>query len=325
MNIDFPVKEEITICFAHVAYQLESEFESRNTGIRNFQVRTSNGLMTRMPETDVLVVSGLWDNSLLEHSDRLSYIQSIGAGFDQFPVDELRSRNIRLSHASGVNSNAVSEHAMAMILSFSRQIHLARDNQRRHFWRGMISEVREREDELEGKTVGIIGLGTIGSRVAKLCKAFGMNVLATRQDVSKGGEMVDLLLPSDRYRELVADSDFIVLTCPLNDQTYQIISKESLQLMKRSAFLINVARGQCVDEGALMYALRNKLIAGAGLDHFVDDPLKPDNPLWDIDNVIITPHTGGETRLYEKNIVDILVNNLDRLWKSEMDLINQVV
>jgi len=325
MDIKFPSKEEITICFAHVAYQLESEFESRNTGIRNFQVRTATGLTSRMPETDVLVVSGLWNDSLLDRSDRLSYIQSIGAGVDQFPVDELRSRNIKLSHASGVNSNAVSEHAMAMILSFSRQIHLARDNQRRHFWRGMISEVREREDELEGKTVGIIGLGTIGSRVAKLCKAFGMNVLATRQDVSKGGEMVDVLLPPDRYRELMTDSDFVVLTCPLNDQTYRMISSESIKLMKRSAFLINVARGQCVDEEALMYALRNRLIAGAGLDHFVDDPLKSNSPMWDFDNVLITPHSGGETRLYEKNIIDILVKNLDKLWKSDVDLVNKVV
>ncbi|MGH2368627.1 MAG: D-2-hydroxyacid dehydrogenase [Chloroflexota bacterium] len=321
----FPPRGEITIAFAHVAYQLADVFEQRGTGIRYFQVRTLDGLTARFPEADVLVISGLWRNELLERAPRLRWIQSIGAGYDQFPLDELRRRGIRLSSARGVNRNAVSEHAMAMILALARRLPEARDNQRRHVWRGMISDIPRREDELGGKTLGIVGIGHIGSRTAALARAFGMRVLATKRNPATYEGTDAEVWPADRLDDLVRQSDFVVLHCPLTEETRGIISRERLALMKRSSYLINVARGACVDEPALIDALRSGVIAGAALDHFYDEPLLADSPLWDLDNVLITPHTAGETQQYESNVIDILLENLGRLERGQAELLNQVV
>ncbi len=321
----FPSRSDLNICFAHVAYPMDQIFPNRDSGLTFCQVRNPEELDNVIEEANVLVVSGLWSNHLLESASKLRFIQSIGAGYDQFPLDELRERGIRLASASGVNRNAVSEHAMAMILTLSRHIHTGRDHQKAHFWRGMIADINLREDELSGKTLGIIGLGGIGSKVAKLGKAFDMQVIATKRDLSNGAEMADEVLSPDSLPTLLERSDFVVLNCPLTPATEEIINKESLNLMKPSSYLINVARGGCVNENDLIDALSNGNIAGAGLDHFWDDPLPSDSPFWDMDNVIITPHTAGETRAYEENVIDILLENLNRLCDGEETLVNQIV
>jgi phosphoglycerate dehydrogenase-like enzyme len=318
-------RQDSTIGFAHAAYQMAEAFERRGAGVRYYQVRTLDDLKERMPETDVLVVSGLWRNELLERAPRLRWIQSIGAGYDQFPLDELRRRGIRLSSARGVNRNAVSEHALAMILALARRLPEARDNQRRHVWRGMISNVPAREDELGGKTLGIVGIGHIGSRTAALAKAFGMRVVATKRTPQTYEGPADEVLSADRVDDLLRQSDFVVLHCPLTEETRGLISGERLALMKPSAYLINVARGAVVDEPAMLDALRRSAIAGAAIDHFYDEPLPADSPFWDMDNVLITPHTAGETQKYEENVVDILLDNLGRLERGETDLQNQIV
>jgi phosphoglycerate dehydrogenase-like enzyme len=326
----FPGREALTICFAHVAYQMAASFATRDTGIANFEVRTLDDLTARLPEADVLVISGLWRNSLLERADRLRWIQSIGAGYDQFPLEELRRRGIRLTSARGVNRNAVSEHAMAFILALARKLPEARDNQQRHVWRGMIADIPRREDELEGKTLGIIGLGHIGSRTARLAKAFGMRVIATKGHPETGGEAADEVWGADRLGDLLGQSDFVVLHCPLNEATRGIISRERLALMRPAAYLINVARGACVDEPAMLDALKGGAIAGAAIDHFWDEPLPAESPFWDLPNVLITPHTAGETQLYESNVLDILMDNLGRIEGGSgaggpTELRNQVV
>jgi D-2-hydroxyacid dehydrogenase (NADP+) len=157
-----PPKDQLTICFAHVAYQLQPQLERRNTGLKSFQVRSPDQLDARIGEADVLVVSGLWRDELLERGRKLRFIQSIGAGVDQFPKALLAERGIRLASARDVNLRAVSEHAMALILALSRRLPEARDHQAKHDWRGMIGDLSEREDELGGKTLIIIGLGGIG-------------------------------------------------------------------------------------------------------------------------------------------------------------------
>ncbi|MFQ5874788.1 MAG: NAD(P)-dependent oxidoreductase, partial [Dehalococcoidia bacterium] len=142
---------------------MDSVFAKRGAGPEFFQTRTPEDLDARVGEADVLVISGLWKNHLLNLASKLRFIQSIGAGYDQFPLDELKAQGIRLASAGGGNRNAVSEHVLALILMLSRQIHIDRDNQRGHFWRGMIPDPERRQDELPGKTLGIVGLGAIGS------------------------------------------------------------------------------------------------------------------------------------------------------------------
>ncbi len=315
----------LNIQFAHVAYQMEPRFAARDSGIDNYQTWNADETAKRIPEADVLVVSGLWNNALLDVATNLKYIQSIGAGYDQFPLDELRKRGIRLASARGVNSNAVSEHAMAMVLALARHIHTGRDNQNKAFWRSMISDLSKREDELGGKTMLIVGLGTIGSRLARLAKAFDMRVVATKRNIDVTGSAADEIHPPSAVSELIPQADFVVLTCPLTPETADMMNAKTFGLMKESAYLINVARGGCVDENALLDALRSGSIAGAAIDHFKAEPLPSDSPFWGIENVIITPHTGGETRMYEDNVIDILLENLGRLSRGESELLNQVV
>jgi phosphoglycerate dehydrogenase-like enzyme len=321
----FPSKDQLTICFAHVAYQLRERFLPRQVGVDSFSVRTADEFERRIGEADVVVVSGLWRNELLEKAHRLRFIQSIGAGTDQFDRQELNRRGIRLASAQGVNVRAVSEHAMALILAIARRLPEARDNQARHVWRGMISDVGEREDELGGKTLLIIGLGGIGSRLAKLAKAFGMYVIGIKRDPSKGGEAADSVHGLADLKAVLPRADFVALTCPLTRETEKVIDADAFSRMKASACLINAARGRCVDEPALIKALQDKRIAGAGIDVTVEEPLQRSSPLWDFANVLITPHTAGETRRYEENVLDILIENMDRLGRGESALRNQVV
>src|SRR5487761_2753991 len=176
-----PAADNIVICFAHVAYRLQERFAALETGINSFAVRDPESLEKRAGVADVLVISGLWRNQLLDRTRRLRFIQSIGAGTDQFPRQELEQRGIRLASAAGVNAGAVAEHAMALILALARRLPEARDNPARRIWRGMISDLATREDELAGKTLLIVGLGRIGGRLARLPRAFDLRVIATRR------------------------------------------------------------------------------------------------------------------------------------------------
>jgi phosphoglycerate dehydrogenase-like enzyme len=304
---------------------LHERFSSLNTGIYSFAVRDPETLEKRVGEADVLVVSGLWQNGLLDRATKLRFIQAIGAGTDQFPREELAKRGIRLASAHGVNYRAVSEHAMALILALSRRLPEARDNQGKRVWRGMIGDPSEREDELGGKTLLVVGLGQIGGRLAQLAKAFDMRVVGLRRDPTAGRGAADAVHATGELKSLLAEADFVVLTCPLTKETEKLLDAEALGRMKHSAYLVNVARGRVVDEAALVEALAARHIAGAGIDVTVEEPLAPNSPLWGMEHVLLTPHTAGETRHYEDNVIEILRDNLGRLWRGEARLRNQVI
>ena len=320
-----PPSDKVAICFAHVAYQLQERFAALDTGIHSFAVRDAETLMDRVEEADVLVISGLWQNGLLDRAAKLRFIQAIGAGTDQFSRDELARRGIRLASARGVNARAVAEHAMALVLALSRRLPEARDNQARRVWRGMIGDLSRREDELGGKTLLVIGIGDIGGRLARLAKAFDMRVVGLRRDPSLGSGKADAVHPMSALKSVLPDADFVVLTCPLTEETENLIDAEALGHMKSSAYLVNVARGRVVDEAALIEALAARRIAGAGLDVTAEEPLPPISPLWGMEHVLVTPHTAGETRHYEDNVIEILRDNLERLWRGQSQLRNQVV
>jgi phosphoglycerate dehydrogenase-like enzyme len=320
-----PPKDKLVICFAHVAYQLHERFAAIETGISSFAVRDPETLANRVGEADVLVVSGLWHNSLLDRAPRLRFVQAIGAGTDQFPRDELEKRGIRLASARGVNARAVAEHAMALTLALSRRLPEARDNQKERVWRQMIGDLSQREDELAGKTLLIVGLGDIGGRLARLAKAFEMRVVGLRRNPAAGRGAADVVHSMSELKSLLPEADFVALTCPLTPETENLIGAEALARMKPSAHLVNVARGRVVDEAALIETLAAHRIAGAALDVTVEEPLPSNSPLWGMKQVLITPHTAGETRRYEDNVIEILRDNLQRLWRGEKELRNQVV
>jgi phosphoglycerate dehydrogenase-like enzyme len=317
--------DRLVICFAHVAYRLHERFSALGTGIASFAVRDPEPLTARVGEADVLVISGLWDDGLLDRAPRLCFIQSIGAGTDQFPQSELSRRGIRLASARGVNARAVAEHAMALMLALNRRLPEARDNQKERRWRGMIGDLSRREDELAGKTLLIVGLGDIGGRLARLAKAFDMRVVGLRRDPALGRGAADEVRSMAALAWVLPEADFVVLTCPLTQETERLIDAAALGRMKPSAYLVNVARGRVVDEAALVEALSAHRIAGAALDVTTEEPLPASSPLWAMEQVLLTPHTAGETRHYEDNVIAVLRDNLDRLWRGEQSLKNEVV
>ena len=320
-----PPNEKLAICFAHVAYQLHERFSALDAGISSFAVRDLETLENRVGEAHVLVISGLWHNGLLDRASQLRFIQAIGAGTDQFPLEELKTRGIRLASARGVNYRAVAEHAMALILALSRRLPEARDNQAKRVWRSMIGDLSRREDELGGKTLLIVGLGQIGGRLAQLAKAFEMRVVGLRRDPAAGRGAADSVHAMGEFKSLLPAADFVALTCPLTKETEKLVDADALARMKPCAYLINVARGRVVDEAALVEALAAWRIAGAGLDVTVEEPLAPNSPLWGMEHVLLTPHTAGETRRYEDNVIEILRDNLGRLWRGEEPVRNQVI
>jgi phosphoglycerate dehydrogenase-like enzyme len=321
----FPCRGALTVGFAHVAYRGAEAFAAREIGVAHFEVRTFEELERRVRDADVLVVSGLWQNSLLKSAPKLSLVQSFSAGTDQYDKALFKRRGVRLANAQGANERAVAEHAIALVLALTRQLHVARDNQRARHWRGMIGDRDLREQELGGKVLVIVGLGRIGTRLAALARAFDMRVIGVRRTARPEPDAADEVVGQTDLMKALARADVVALTCPLTPETEGLIGAAALAALKPGALLINVARGKVVDEAALLKALADGRVRAAGLDCFHEEPLMPESVLWALPNVLITPHTAGETTRYEENVVDILVDNIERLWRGETVLRNQVV
>ena len=320
----FPTRGELTIQFAHPAYQLAESFAAHDTGIEHFQTWTPEDTAERIGAADITVISDLWSNDLLAKADKLKLVQICAAGHEQFDLDALKAQGIRVAGGRGLNVNAVSEHALAVMLAFCRHLHVGRDRQQRREWRAQVSSICEREDELGGKTLLVYGLGTIGSQLARLGKVFDMHVIGIKRDIAEHDGSAHELHPPERLLELLPYSDFVVLTCPLTKDTRGLMNADAFNAMSPQSYLIDVSRGGCVDENALIDALNNGQLAGAGIDVAVEEPLPQNSPLWELENVILTPHTGGETREFEANVIDMLMTNLERLWRGEPELVNQL-
>jgi len=189
----------------------------------------------------------------------------------------------------------------------------------------MIGDIARREDELGGKTLIIVGLGQIGGRLAQLAKAFDMRVIGIRRDPRGGRGHADAVHAMSDLKMLLPQADVVALTCPLTAETEKLIDADALGRMKPTACLVNAARGRVVDEPALIDALDRRQIMGAAIDVTVEEPLPPGSPLWAMEHVLITPHTAGETRRYEDNVLAIMQENLQRLWRGQTELLNQVV
>ena len=321
----FPTRDRLTICFAHAAYQMKARFDARNTGINSFQVRSYDEFVQRVGEADVVSVSGMWKNDIIPHATRLKFIQSISSGMDQYSKEMLGAKGIRLASAAGVNARAVAEHALALILAVYRRLPEARDNQHKKVWRGMLGDLTQREDELGGKTLLVVGMGLIGSHLAKLARAFDMKVIGIRRDPKAGTNGADEIHGMGDLVKLVPQADIVALTCALTPETTGLMSAAAFAAMKPSSVFVNVARGKVADEAALIRTMEGNGIWAAALDVTAEEPLPAASPLWTMPNVFITPHTAGETRAYEDNVIDILIENLDRLWRGEATLRNQVL
>src|SRR5882762_9717220 len=287
----FPSNEDVTICFAHAAYQMKARFDLRKTGIKSFEVRAYDDFQKRVGEADVVVVSGMWKNDLIATAGKLKFIQSISSGMDQYSREQLATKKVRLCSAAGVNARAVAEHAIALILAVARRLPEARDNQHKKMWRGMIGDLTQREDELGGKTLLVVGMGRIGAHLAKLAKAFDMKVIGIRRDPKQGANGADSIHGMAELVKLLPQADFVALTCALTPETTGLMSAAAFAAMKPSAVFVNVARGKVADEASLIKTMQAGGIWAAAIDVTADEPLPEASPLWTMPNVLITPHT----------------------------------
>ena len=247
--------------------------------------------------------------NVITRAPTLKWIQTMGAGVDVHLVDtDLRKSAVIMANVSGIAATPIGEFVLGLMLMFVKQAPLCFQLKKERQWRRFLPSV------LRSKTVGIVGLGNIGREVARLAKAFGMTVLATRRSVKRIGRAryIDIMFPSGQLRRLLAESDFVVLALPLTLETRKLIGEGELRTMKSNAYLINIARGEVVDERALIRALDEGWIAGAGLDVFATEPLPANSKLWELPNVIFSPHIAGGMEDYTMRATEVFCENLRR-------------
>ena len=250
---------------------------------------------------------------------RLRWIHSPSAAVHQFLFPELLASDVVLTNARQVHGPVVAEHVVGLLFALAKQIPDALRYQQKHIWaQGIIWSGRSRPRELSGATIGLVGLGSIGRSVAKLTSCLGMRVIAVREHAERDKpEFVDQVLPVARLDEMLGRSDYVVLSPPLTPATQGMIGRDQLSSMKPEAYLINVGRGPLVKEEELVVALKERQIAGAALDVFEKEPLPQDSALWDLENLLITPHTGGMTeKLWERHFT-LFSENLERFLRGQ--------
>lgn len=291
---------------------IRDAIESEVPGIDLRVARTPAESTSMIPTADVVVASFLPDD-LLDRADDLRWIQAISSGVDFFDLEMLTARDIVLTNAAGVHAEPIAEQVLGYMLAFEREILTGIRHQEQHRWK------RYTAGELRGKTIGIVGVGEIGSRVATLATAFGMEVVGTKRDPTTAPDVVDEVYPPEGLFEVLLDSDYVVVACPLTDETSGLIGSRELGTMQSSAVLINIARGEVVDEDALLYELQQDGIRGAALDVFEEEPLPSDSGLWNLPNVIVTPHMAGSTPHKSNRIGTLFAENYDRYRNGEID------
>jgi phosphoglycerate dehydrogenase-like enzyme len=251
----------------------------------------------------------------------LRFVQATAAGAGQqvrraeLTTDELK--RVAISSASGVHAVPLAEWSIFGLLAFAKGLpRLRRDAVERRWDHYPTTELR-------GQTLIVVGVGAIGLEVARLASAFGMRVIGVKRNTDEQLSHVDELHPPEQLRELVADADGIVVTLPLTDETRGLIDRETIERMRDGAVFVNVGRGKVVDEEALIDALRSGKLAGAALDVTAREPLPPESPLWDMENVIISPHTAALSWHENERIVELFAENLRRYLRGD-ELLSRV-
>lgn len=265
-----------------------------------------------------------WDDRFLAELDSGDWVQTTSAGYDTIPVTELGERGIALSNAAGVHDSVVAEHAFALALAFSRNIPEFVSKQSDRTW-GPRTAVTAELTDWRNDVLTIYGLGNIGEAIAERGIAFGMDVYGVkrRPDDYDGYLPPDRVLASDGFRDALPETDLLVVSVPLTERTRRSIDADVFRALPESSIVVNVARGEVVDQVALLDALRSGEIAGAGLDVFETEPLPEDSPLWSRDDVVVTPHVGGRSNDFPERFVSLFSENLER-WRNGESLVNAV-
>lgn len=269
-------------------------------------------------ETEVLLSNPIVPDDIVERAPSLNWLQLTSAGVDRLLNAPVVQSPVTVTTASGIHAVPISEFVIGAMLAFAKGLPRAFRAQQERTWRPYWPE------ELEAKTVGVLGMGAIGARVVELSQALGMRVLALRRSAvgrvkgnRSGAVGVDEVLGPEELPYLLTESDYVVVALPLTDETRSLIGEAELRAMKPNAVIVNIGRGAIIDEAALVQALKEGRIAGAALDVFQQEPLSGESELWGLENVIVTPHISGGTPRYMERAVELFGDNLRRYVAGE--------
>lgn len=276
-------------------------------------LETKARLVQQIAAAEVVMGTTGMAREYFEAATNLKWFQSINAGLERLEREGVLGMGFAVTSGAGIASVAIAEWIMGAMVMLTKNLHVYVRQQADSHWES------RRSGELDGKTVGIVGLGAIGRETARRCRAFGMRVLASRRSVP-GGTLdpdCDELLPYSELLRLLEESDYVVLSLPLTVETRGLIGAAELARMKPSAFLLNVARGDVIDQAALVSALQSGTIAGAALDVTSPEPLPADSELWALPNLILTPHMSGNVEGYGHKAAAVFIANLKRYVAGE--------
>jgi phosphoglycerate dehydrogenase-like enzyme len=270
-----------------------------------------------LPDTDIFVGLMLRPEQL-QQAGRLKWVHTTSAGVGQLMYPEFRSSGIILTNASGVHAPAMAEHITGMIVAMARDFPGAMRFQTRRKWAQQeIWDGPKRPRELSGAVALLVGFGAVGRAVAERLRGFGMHIWAVTRSGNADALLAERAFSAEELTTVLPSADYVILAAPETPETHHLIGAGELAAMKPNAILVNVARGSLVDHAALVAALERRSIGGAALDVASPEPLPPENPLWSLENVFLTPHTSGISERIWQREAELLVDNLERWFKGQ--------
>lgn len=276
-----------------------------------FQQMENEPLSEEMYTADMVICNGLFLYNDLDKFKNLKFVQLTSAGLDRVPVQRMKDKGIKLYNARGVYSTPMAEWALTGVLALYKHINNFYDNQKNHKW------VKDRNvKELSGSTICIVGCGSVGTECAKVFRPFASEIIAV--DVIKPiNELFDDYYTINNVTQAVKNADVVILTLPLTDETRNLFNKELLSQFKNNAILVNISRGAVVNENDLINVLKDNKLGGAVLDVFSTEPLNKESELWDLQNVVITPHNSFVSPKNNERLYNVVYNNLKEFMKGE--------
>ena len=259
--------------------------------------------------------------SAVRKAPNLKWLHLFNVGVDHPIFAEMLQKGVRLTTSAGTTAVPIARTALAGLLMLSRGFPRWMDAQRRKDWAPIRAE--EAPPDLDGQTLCILGLGGIGSELARLALGLGMHVVGIRRSPRRGEDPVDELFPPQMLKEVLSTSQWLAITCPLTDETRGLIDREAIKKLPKGAAIINVGRGEIIDEGALIEAVETQHLLGAYLDVFHNEPLPTSSRLWELPNVILSPHNSAISKGNESRILELLFDNLGH-WLRDEALVNEV-
>lgn len=329
MNRPGPSETKLILCvqfrftFWSIPPELPEAIRQHWPQMRVVHLTSYDQIPAEIHDTDIFAGYTLTPEQLAA-AHKLKWIHVTAAGVAQLMRPDVLASGITVTNSRGIHAIPMAEHTMGMILSFARKFPASLHYQRQHQWAQQeIWDARPRPTELKGSTLVIIGFGAIGTELAKRARAFGMRVWAVTRSGHADASLADWTFPAIDLAKVLPEADYIVLAAPDTPDTHHMIGASELAAMKPSACLVNVSRGGLVDESELVAALQNGTIAGAALDVAEHEPLSQESPLWQMENVFITPHTSSVSENLWPRQTELMLGNLDR-WFSGRQLINLV-